>query len=125
MRMAGASMPFVNGLLLNSDAAKERRGVNNLGERFDDAAGTRRPSIMIWLRAVFNGTAIWLLRVKSGWLQQRLRQTAYRELAENIRRLEELSPHLLDDIGVRKLDSATSNCCGSSTRLIPPRPHGP
>jgi len=107
MGSAGASMPFMNSILLSS-ANKQFRGVDDLGKRFTDAAGMPRPSFMIWLRTAFERTAIQMQGVKFASLQQRLRQTAARELKANLRRLEELSPHLLDDIGVRKLETGDS-----------------
>jgi len=106
MQIVNISMLFVNGLVpWASTAGEQQSGVNALGERFAQADTTSFPNLGSWLGCRLNRAAQRAEAVFFARLKERSRRAAALELAENIRRLEEVSPHLLEDIGIRKLAS--------------------
>jgi hypothetical protein len=102
MRIASISMLFVYAA---PRLAERRRAIDIPAGRFDVPVRNIRPSYAMGLRAGLKRAAVLVQGVIADSLRQKARRAASRETEENIRRLEELSPHLLDDIGVGKLES--------------------
>jgi uncharacterized protein YjiS (DUF1127 family) len=104
MIIGGVLALFADGFTLQAGApGGRRRGIDDLGERFDDRAMTPSPSPTIWLRAGVKAAAASVQAGIAAALQNRARRAAARRLEEDVKRLEEISLHLLEDIGVRKL----------------------
>ena len=106
MIIGGVLALFADGFTLQTGApGRRRREIDDLGGRCDDTAMTPRPSSTIRLRAGVKGAAVWVQASISAALKNRARRAAARRLEEDVKRLEEISPHLLEDIGVKKLQS--------------------
>jgi len=106
MRYASMSLLFINRLSASHGSiARGRSSEIDSGEGLRKSVGSLRSALSRWLSSGMDAADARMLGRVFALLRENSRRRDAREFAATLERLEELSPHLLDDIGVRKLQS--------------------